>query len=446
MYCKYCGKEIPQNLHSCPNCEKNEGFNSLTFDIHNSPGNDINKGMSIVSFFRNNGSKILLGIAVLISLFLSHIILTYFFGDYYNPTNYNNIEYVDGRDKELEYNDNESYIKKANIIDNSPEHFYAEGIGTKVPDGEVSTSTFKYSSNVKFISKYFKDGFDGYGYYYYSISTFDISEMMKEYSGDEGNGYNTILEKLYLTLKTEPYDAQYTTIDGNKALVLYTNDEQTTKRLITCANKRLYFIETHTSHNLEHYFNKYCSQFRFKLINPAKNLFLLFSSLITTFIFILSVNLYLNRRKLMKNRFAFSLFVVSVVSFITNMAIAIYQAYVLYFTSLSANNMSVYVLAGALLTAVCVAMPLTVFYIKTSKQNWNRDYIVPSFLRTIHYNRLKNDMQRGTYTSYVCYPLMVLSLLPFGIYFVTLYCVPLLITCSIIVSYQKWRSWVKGSI
>ena len=58
MYCKYCGKEIPQNLHSCPNCEKNEGFNSLTFDIHNSPGNDINKGMSIVSFFRNNGSKI----------------------------------------------------------------------------------------------------------------------------------------------------------------------------------------------------------------------------------------------------------------------------------------------------------------------------------------------------------------------------------------------------
>ena len=445
MYCKYCGKELPQNSHSCPNCGNSDELKSITIDISKSQESVVKPK---VSFIRKELGRILLSIAILISLFFTHKILTYFFADYYNPSNYNNEMYNKYGLKYLGYNDHEAnnYKRKNNSYKFFPsEHFYAKDIGTKVSDGDKSTSAFKFSSDVKLISRYLKDGFDDYDYHYNSISTFDISEMMREYSENEVYSYNTIMGKFDLALKTEPYNSQHTTIDGYKAIVFYMNKERSTKQLITCANKRLYFIETHSRNKLDHYFDTYCSQIRFKPINSTNNLIFLFSSMIVIYILILSTYLYLYRKKLMKNRFAFSLFVVSVVSFITNFAIATIQAYGL-FNNYDATDMSVLILAGALLTSVCVAMPLTIFYIKASKQNWSRDYKVPSFLRTLHYNRLKNDMQRGKYTSYVCYPLMVLSLLPFGICIVTLYCVPLLILWSIIVSYQKWQSWVKGSI
>ena len=144
------------------------------------------------------------------------------------------------------------------------------------------------------------------------------------------------------------------------------------------------------------------------------------------------------------NRYAYSLFIISAISFMANMAIASHQAY-RYYTDYFPTNMSVYVLSGSLLTAICVSMPLCVFYIKKSRQNWTKDFKVPLLLRNMHYNRLGTDMKKSTYATIVCIPLMVLSLLPLGIYIVILYCVPLLLIYSIIVSYQKWHTWVKES-
>lgn len=444
MYCRYCGKELPQNSHSCPNCGNGDELNIATLDISESQNSDLKFTKPKVSFVRNELGGILLVIVILISLFLTHKILTYFFADYYNISNYT--EYSDG-----DYDDfaSENYKRKHYYYTYYPsECFYAVDIGNKYSEGDESTSVFKYSSDAKLVSRYSKSGYhnDNNGrnhYYYCSISIFDISEMMKEYSGNDDNRYNAILEKLNLALKTNSYNSQYTTIDGRKAILFYTNDEKSTKRLITCANKRMYFLATSSEYNLESLFTSYCSQFRFSF-HPERELFCFFFSFILLFLVILFYNLYLCKRESTKNRYAYSLFIISIISFLINLAIASYQAYGLY-SDLDASNMSVYVITGALLTAICVAMPLCVFYIKKSKQNWTKDFKVPQFLRNIHYNRLETDIKKSTYASLVCYPLMVLSLLPFGVYITIIYCFPLLLVCSIIVSYQKWHDWVKDS-
>ena len=441
MYCRYCGKELPVNSDFCINCGKSNGQETIVLGISDSQ-KDSMEVVKRESRIWNIVGRILLVIAILVSLLFVHNILTYFFADYYNLSNYGTSFNGDYNESETENHKRKSYAYFPS------ECFYAKDIGDKYSDGDKSTSEYIYSSDVKLISRYGKHEYDyknGYRYYqYYVVSTFDISELMKEYSGNEDQKYNTILEKLNLAAKDYPYNSQFTTIDGKKAIVLYTDNEKSTKRLITCANNRMYFLETSSEYNLEYLFSNYCSQFRFNSMHADRDLICYIISLIAIFILVFSYHLYYYKKGPTANRYSYSLFVISIISFMMNLAIASCLAYSLY-TEYYALNTSVYVLAGSLLTAICVSMPLCVFYIKKSKQKWTKDFKVPLLLRNIHYNSLGTDMKRSTYTTIVCIPLMVLSLLPLGIYIVILYCVPLLLIYSIIVSYQRWHSWVKDS-
>lgn len=387
--------------------------------------------------------KILLGISILISLCLVHKILTYFFGDYYNLSNYDSIYYND------EGTDN--YLRKSGYIYFPSEHFNALDIGTKYSEGDESSSNFKYSSDVKLISRYGKTGFsnDYFIHYHYinSISTFDINEMMKEYSFYE-NGNDSILKKMEVALRSNSYNPQYTTIHGKKAIKYYVKEKTPIKILITCSNNRMYFLETQSDYRLDYESNIYCSQFFFTTIHTSKDLIIWFILLAILSIIVVSFTIFAYRRKGVSNRYAYSLFVVGVISLIVNITIASCQSYFLY-TDLYASNLSVYDLMGSLLTASCVSTPLCVFYLRKSRLKWEKDYLVPSLLKRMLYDKIQSKTNKSVFVLCICYPLMVLSLLPFGIYIVLFYSIPVLSTISIIMAviiyFKKWHHWVKGS-
>lgn len=425
------------------------GYNNLSSNSLQS-----NEKVGVISYYKSKTgelsshrftTKIVWLAFFVLSLCSIHIVLSYFFADYLNLSNYDADDHYLGKGAE---ND----LRKSSFIFFPSERFCALNVGNKFPpDNDFSLPYI--SADAKFLSKYSIKGSEyEYDYYSYSryyhyvneITTFDISEMMKRYIF-EYTEYDRILKEIEVALRSEDFDPQYTTINGKKALKYYINSGTPTKRLITCANKRLYFFETQSElgYKLEEMSYRYCSQFFFNSFHTGKYVISYFLSLIFYFLIVIGFSLYSCNGKVTKNRYALSLFVLSIVSFIINIVIASYQAYGL-FTDLIACNSSVYVLAGSLLTVVCVSTPLCVFYWKKSKELWKSDYIVPLFLKN-QYDYIKGKVKKRAYVLYICYPLMALSLLPLGIYIVLLYCVPILIICSILIWFNKWRNWAKAS-
>lgn len=388
--------------------------------------------------------RILLAVSILISVYLIHTILSYYFADYYNVSNYGEKGYYNEEDAE-------NYLRKSGYRFFPEEFFIANSVGNKISQGNTPTSNFKYSFDIKLISRYAENGSyydDHYNklcHYFNSISTFDISEMMEDYLFED-YGYAAILKKMESTLRSESFDPQYTAINGKKALKFYAEKGTPTKYFILLSNRRLYFIETksESGYDLESLSYKYGSQFHFNSFLTNKELGACFFLLILVSAITIGYNYLVHSRMRILNRYALSLFVIGIVSYIINFAIASYLAYVLY-TNLNANNLSVLVLASSLVTSFCISTPLCVFYLKKSKEKWDYSYIVPSYLKCKHLHSIKREASKKGYIKYVCYPLMILSLLPLGVCIVIIYSIPILFTCSLSIWFIKWKNWVKES-
>lgn len=440
-----------------------------------------------------NRSFILWCVFFLLTLISTHHILTYFFADYYYASNY-----IFGKDiyKESE-SDNvirKKYVKYNKYWNEFPDekfaisrrlpHTHSDGywrnpIYGPIPNGKI-ISTYEAEGKESYIGGYHPvlkfrhedvpkyktsiygykifDGFEDKKVYfktnepYYlinnyknAISTYSIGGIASFFTSSKWV-YDRCLNELKKELATNKIAYYELVFDGKKA-IRYLSKDGSLCRVVICANGNAYLLETKsTVNNVKQSENLLsCVSFNhFQIISGNIKIITLFCLIIICTSIMVLIFTRLKHKSETDNRYAYSLFILSIASIIVNIVIALYQAYILY-AGIEASVCSVIVLAGSLLTVISVSVPLCVFFYKRSKTKWEKDYIVPSLLRKMHYNKISKDLNKGTYVLYICKPLMVLSLLPLGVYMVLLYCVPMLIICSILIWFNKWRNWVKGS-
>ena len=436
-------------------------------------------------------------IYIALSLYSIQNILSYFFADYYNVSNYD-IANNTYNEKESNNNLRKEYEKDERVWKEYPKELFAISRQLShsnsqnywgnseygpIPVGEL-ISTYEGEGSASYIAgykdvKYFhwedvlpqniEDVYEWmktgkykkkkvyytlpkpyYRQYSYrnSISTFSIDGLSSIFANCEW--FQTkYLNSIINELNVRGIVWSYKEI-GNITAIAYDikkNNDRKVRRVIACANGNAYLLETEASENLWEQSDLLCSSIsfnHFQIMGGYRKIIISFCVLIfCTAIGILYFS-YQKRRMEVKNRYSYTLFGVGVISIVMSFLLAIYQSYLLY-TSLSASCSSVCLLVGYLLTNVLITTPLCVFYYWKSKEIWSPDYIIPPFIRRMHYNRIKSEINRKIYFIFLCIPLMVLSLLPLGIYIVIFYSVPMILIYSIILGFVKWQYWVKGS-
>ena len=412
---------------------------------------------------------------LIISLYTVHTILSYYFADYYNPNNY------DTEDNSYYEKESNNYKRKyliKNYYDYPDERFAMTYIinpsksGGKwldsklgpLPQGHYMSTYaesgsdnyfFEYRRVKRYKNSYIRgekvayDDYESiYKKYTYSnaISSYDISDYVSLNERDDTK-YDEYLSDIEKKLIDNHIEYIYSKEDGHKAIAYNTNNGKPIKRVVVCANDRAFLISSESTRELDNISSIFCSKIslnyhvrksEYSKVNCA------FIILIVLCVFIIWINVFTYIKSTVKNRYAYTLYWISLISLVVNIAIATIQSYALY-SSLFASVSSVFVLMGSLLSIVCISTPLCIIYFKRSREPWKYDYIVPSFLKRSQYNTIKSDVYKKSYVYYICYPLMVLSLLPFGIYIVILYVIPLLLICQGIIWFNNWRKWVKES-
>jgi len=278
-----------------------------------------------------------------------------------------------------------------------------------------------------------------------SISTYSIgylSSIFMSYKWFNVNCLNGIANNL--NAKGIPFT--YNKV-GNKDAIKYSDKDGKITRVITFANGNAYMLETEANDNQTAQSDLLCSSIslnHFQILRGGKIVSIMLCLLIIGTIIVISFYSKVKRKIIIGNRYAYTFFILGIISIFVSFIIAMYQSYLLY-TSSYVTCSSVFILAGCLFTIVFITTPLCIYYYRKSKEKWRSDYIVPSILKRAHYDLIHSAVKRKWYVSCVCYPLMVLSLLPCGIYLVLLISVPLLFICTGIIWFIKWQNWVKGS-
>lgn len=392
----------------------------------------------------------------IISLCIIHVILSFYFADYYNLGNYYCYEFKQSIEKSDNYKYQMGYTHFRKEMFAKKSGYEIGALVTNDKQKDFDESAFiegkfisAYSSN--FEGRYVIDHYYQYNTFWpiykkykvrCSISTYDISSKMSFFSSDDTdyfNYLNTLSEKI---VRIENIKPNITTTNGCPSLIY--SPELNTTRAIVCANHRAYIIETKLSEFVldDNNFKYYCSIFDFGISQTYTSINFYFILLVVICIFILGAYLLYYKKKQLENKYAYSLYILCVISFVTNIVISFLQMCSFY-NHISAAEISVYVLAGSLLTVIFFDIPLSVFYIKRSKVKWEDNFIVPSFLKKYHYDFIKKEKNRKIYKSFVCYPLMVLTLLPFGIFVFLIYSIPSLLISTSIIYFGRWKNWVK---
>lgn len=439
-------------------------------------------------------NKIMCLIYIVLSIYSIHNILSYFFADYYNMSNYN-FAHNTYNEKESDNYLRKEYEKKERVWNEFPKeqfaisrqlpHSNSQGYWGNpqygpIPDGEL-ISTYEGEGTDTYIAgyknvKYFRwenvlprnmdETYEWmrtgeykkkkvyytvpepyYKKYSYrnSISTFSLGGLSYIFANCEW-WYLKRLNDIATQLNADKISFTYIEMDGKTAISYYSKD-RSIKRVIIYANGNAYLLETESTENLSEQSGLLCSSVSLNHFQMTGGMRKIVNTYCVLFLCVAIAIVYFSRRKRkgeVYNRYAYSLFYAGISSIVLNFTIAICQSYML-FTNIAASCSSICILASALVTASFITTPLCMFYFQKSREMMSYDYIVPSLFRKLHYGSINSERKKKFYISFICYPFMVLSLLPFGIYVVLLYCVPMLIICSIIIWFNKWHHWVKES-
>ena len=283
------------------------------------------------------------------------------------------------------------------------------------------------------------DDFSIYYKYRCSISTYDISSNLPIFGND-----NKIYEQ-YLTLLAQKTQADINhSEDGDiSSITWYGNEKKHTKYFGVCANERLYIIKVQSEKNLDNRSAWVLSLFDFNYFQENKNYqttLLIITILIgISCILLFAVNLNRHKKLPILNRYAYSLFYVSLLSILINGAIALVTSYNLYDDV--TNIWTIIILIGAEATAIISSLYLCLFYYEKSKYKWGKDYIVPNILKKNFYDGIQSETLKQRFIQLICYPTMILSLLPCGFYIIFIYSIPLFL----ITAFNRWHKWVRAS-
>lgn len=313
----------------------------------------------------------------------------------------------------------------------------------------------------KIISSYEKDSMIQEDHYYYGFyydrhyekiryncyqcfSTFDISDKILEYD-DESKAYNTILDSIKDKLQ-RVYNISVTedTVDGCRAISYCVRDVIPLKRVIFCANERTYMLETKSTKKMDELSDSFCKklevktyekrfEWKYKVVYP-------YCIMIFCIMTVLLLNIGRISNKTCKNIQARNIA-------LFNMTLLIASIVTLYFFIAEENTSSAYMAnpgISSLLSISILLNTITIAWISDKgKSEFKVDYLIPNFLRKNVYAKIKKDINKRLFLSFVIYPVVVLIATPLCGYII-MYGVLMALLVALAQYFAKWKEWLKA--
>lgn len=433
----------------------------------------------------------------LVALFCIHQLVWYFLGDYYNPANYyfDNNSYAHIETKNLQ----RKYLLSRNLFSYDSERFLAsQNLGRAVsrqqwldkelgniPLGQhissyCGTGLDDYYAGERRVTRYYPEVVPryrtvdfGYGYkrtfqdgwerknvpytcfepvwksYYwsYALSTFDISDQISFFE-NEDSAYSKYLKNIEVHINANyDFDNHYTEVGGVKAFAYYTTDEGSIKRVIFCANKRVYFLEVKSPIDLDFNSAKIADTLYLKeygLNQKDRNSLIAYFVCFVTCCSILFVCCSRKRKKYkILNKYSDRLCKCAIAAAFINCVIFAVQLYCL-FTLYTVNFNAAIVLVLSSFSILFVDFPLYRYYYKKALIEYHYDYIIPDFFKKYVYNKISNEINKKLYITFVGYPMMVILLTPMGLVILP-YIVISQMLSTLAVYISRWNTWIGTS-
>lgn len=296
------------------------------------------------------------------------------------------------------------------------------------------------------VPKYYTDYSPVYQTYIFSrcFSTYDISNELSFFNTDESI-YNKLLDNIVKDLK-ENYNITPIegTIKGHRAIIYDTHDDIPMRRVIFCANERMYILETKSTHDLFELSFNYCSNLDLSPVyklegNWNTNVTI---PLICIFFIYCLVHLFkirMARKKQMINKMARELyrynFILFAISFAT-LCCLINDEYSEY------PCVHPGIVSSISISAVFDIIVL-LWLINKSNSEYTIDWIVSPWIKKHCYNKLRQEKSKRLYLSFVIYPIVILCATPLCGYAI-IYGILITIIIMMIVYFNNWSEWLEG--
>lgn len=271
------------------------------------------------------------------------------------------------------------------------------------------------------------------------FSTFDIRNRLSFFC-KEDSIYNIILDSIVNSLKNDyAIMSKEDSIKGHRAIIYDVHDDMPMRRVIFCANERMYILETKSTHNLAELSYNYCNNLNltpiYKIEKGWEN-----KVIIPLYIFFACVfgAIVLNMgRNISRNSLGKKIVMFNSVMLIASMVIlriligAEQNAYPCVYPAWS-SMLSVSIFFNSLVIS---------WLMMKSKTGYTTDFIVPMWMKRLFYDKLADEKSRRLYLSFVMYPVTVLVATPLCEYAVT-YAIVITLFTVVIVYFNKWSAWL----
>lgn len=332
-------------------------------------------------------------------------------------------------------------------------------LGTEISSYEINTTKSYISSYIPYtatryyrpifgwkeISETYTDYEPVYTKYKVSrcFSIFDISKELPLFC-NEDSIYHHLLDQIVQELQNYGIVPIEGTVKGSKAIIYDTYDGIPMRRIIFCANERMYMLETKSTHNLEGLSNDYCSNLDITAIYKLEEGW--YTGVVMPLICILFVYLLIHilktivARKVQKaNKMAKKLYSYNYISFVISFVALCWfvsKEYDVYPCQYP------YIVSLISLSVIFNIMALS-WIIKKYGSEYSVDWAITPWLKKHCYTKLKQEKSRRLYLSIVVYPVIVLCATPLCEYAIV-YGFLITVIMMIVVYYNKWSEWLNG--
>lgn len=336
----------------------------------------------------------------------------------------------------------EIYGTKSYIVGHEPyKYSYYESVPQHRRKNYYLNDINSILTDFKYVKKYATGYRPIYQKYKFSrcFSTFDISNKIS-FLSKEDRVYNIILDSIVNSLKNDyAITPKEDSIKGYRAIIYDVHDEMPMRRVIFCANERMYMLETKSTHNLAELSHNYCNNlnlapiykiekgWRDKVIIP---LYVFFACAI--FGIVLNLGRNISRNSLGKKIVMFNSVMLFASMIILRILIGAEQNFYPCVYPAWSSMLSVSIFFNSLVIS---------WLIMKYKTEYTTDFIVPMWMKQLFYDKLAKEKSRRLYLSFVMYPVIVLIATPLCEYAVTYAFIITLFTIGV-VYFDKWRVWL----
>ncbi|MBO5233740.1 MAG: RDD family protein [Prevotella sp.] len=280
-----------------------------------------------------------------------------------------------------------------------------------------------------------------YQRYNYSrcFSTYDIEEFFSVFSKDE-DVYKKLLDNVVGQLENT-YGLTYEedSIKGHRAIVYDTHDEIPMRRVVFCANKRMYILETKSTHDLFQLSYGYCSNLdlspKYKIKTGWKDYVMIPLVSFLLISFIISV-IYLGR-KTIKNSSAKKLAMFNILLLILSMIGICFCIKAEYMTYPAVNPGITSMLTISMFTN---ALAISWLFYK-ARAPYSVDYAVPQWMKQFVYDKFAKEKSRRLFLSFVLYPVIICIATPLCLYGL-IYAVAIILLIKLTMYFKRWSEWL----